>query len=158
MRAFAMIWAVAAALAAGTIVAVASAGGSSPATTIHLFEHDTSQANVDLGAAGDSAGDEFVFAGDAFDRKGGTNLGRFVGTFTTASTGPDAEVLAVATFELHGGQIAVQGRFAVGPLFAGRRLAFAITGGTSAYRHARGEGSVALLGDMTDADFVLRLR
>jgi hypothetical protein len=72
---------------AGTVFGVTSAGSSSAASTIRLYHHDTSQASLDLGAPGDSAGDQFLFAGDTYKRKGGTQVGRAAGTCTTMSTG-----------------------------------------------------------------------
>jgi hypothetical protein len=67
-RRVAVFGTIASTLAAGTVLAVTTAGGSSTATTIRLYEHDTSQAQVDLGAPGESAGDVFAFAGDTFKR------------------------------------------------------------------------------------------
>ena len=161
MRRLAVFGTIASTLAAGTVFAVASAGGSSTATTIRLYEHDTSQANVDLGAPGESAGDVFVFAGDTFKRKGGTKIGRAAGTCTTLSTGPAGEVMCVVNFSLPGGQISTQGLSLTAEEFGGKTVSFSITGGTGRYRHARGEGTVQVPQDvpnLADANFVLRLR
>lgn len=147
-------------LAAGAVLTAAAAGGSSTVTTIRLYEHDTSQANLDLGDPGEGIGDQFVFAGDTLDRKGGTKLGRLAGTFTTASPGTAGELVAAATFTLSGGQITTQGLFVASDLFGGRTMTFAITGGTGRYRHARGVGTIQLPQDvpnLADAQFVLRL-
>jgi len=148
-------------LGTGAVLNVAAAGGSSTAATIRLYEHDTSQANIDLGEPGESVGDQFVFAGDTFDHKGGPKLGRLVGTFTTASPGAAGELVAVATFSLPGGQISTQAMFVASDLFGGKTVPFAVTGGTGTYRHARGTGTVQLPQDipnLTDARFVLNLR
>ena len=161
MRGYAILGTVLATLATGAVVSVTSAGGSSTATTIELYEHDTSQANIDLGAPGEGVGDEYVFAGDTFDRKGGAKLGRLAGTFTTASPGPAGELVVSATFSLSAGHITTQGLFVVSDLFSGKTLRFAITGGTGKYRRARGTGTVQLPQDipnLTDAHFVLKLR
>lgn len=147
-------------LVAGTIFA-ATAGGSSNGSTIRLYHHDTSQANIDLGAPGPSAGDQFLFAGDTFNRKGGTQLGRGAGTCTTMSTGAAGEVLCVVNFSLRNGQIATQGLLVSADLFGGKRLTYPITGGSGRYRHARGEISVQLpqdVAELADANFTLRLR
>ncbi len=148
-------------LVAGTIFAVTSAGGSSSASTIRIYHHDTSQASIDLGTAGESAGDQFLFAGDAFNRKGGTQLGRAAGTCTTLSTGAAGEVLCVVDFSLRNGQVATEGLFVAADLFGGKALTFPITGGTGRYRHARGEATVQIPQDvpeLADANFTLRLR
>jgi len=143
------------------VLNVAAAGGSSTAATIRLYAHDTSQANIDLGEPGESVGDQFVFAGDTFDHKGGPKLGRLIGTFTTASPGAAGELVAVATFSLPGGQLSTQAMFVASDLFGGKTVPFAVTGGTGTYRHARGTGTVQLPQDipnLTDARFVLNLR
>jgi hypothetical protein len=44
-------------------------------TTLVLFEHDTVQHQADLGGPGPGPGDQFIFAGDVFDRPGGMFLG-----------------------------------------------------------------------------------
>ncbi len=148
-------------LVAGTIFAATSAGGSSSASTIRIFHHDTSQANIDLGATGDSVGDQFLFAGDTFKRKGGPQLGRAGGICTTLSTGAAGEVQCAVNFSLPDGQIATHGLFVAADLFGGKTLTFPITGGTGRYRHARGEASVQIpqdTPDLADAKFTLRLR
>jgi len=157
MRTIALVGSVAAALVAGSVFAATSAGGSSTAATIRLFEHDTSQANLDLGDPGESLGDEFVVAGDTFDHKGGTRRGRLAAVFTTVSTGAGGEANVVASFSLPGGQISTQGLLVTPRLFAGKTLRFSITGGTGRYRHARGEGTIQVP-NQTDAEFVLLLR
>jgi hypothetical protein len=160
MRRSALFGTIASMLAAGTVFAVTSAAGHSTATTIRLYEHDTSQANVDLGAPGESAGDVFVFAGDTFKHKGGTKVGRAAGACTTLSTGPAGEVMCVFNFSLPSGQISAQGLALTAEEFGGKTVSFPITGGTGTYRHARGEGTVEVPQDvpnLADANFVLRL-
>jgi hypothetical protein len=161
MRRSAAFAAIGGILVTGAVFAATSAGGSLTGSTIRLYEHDTSQANIDLGAAGDSAGDQFLFAGDAFKRKGGTQIGRASGTCTTMSTGAVGEVLCAVSFSLRDGQIATQGMFVAADLFGGKTVSFPITGGTGRYRGARGEGSAQIpqdVPDLADANFVLHLR
>jgi hypothetical protein len=148
-------------LVAGTVFAATSAGGSSTGSTIRLYEHDTSMESIDLGMPEESVGDQFLFAGDTFNRKGGTQLGRAAGTCTTMSTGSAGEVLCVVSFSLPHGEIATQGLLVAADLFGGKTPTFPITGGTGRYRHARGEASVQIPQDvpnLADANFTLRLR
>ena len=131
--------------------------------TLSLYEHDTQQANLDLGSPGAGPGDVYVFAGDLFDHQGGTKLGRAGGNVTTTSGDPTTpgEVLVTATFTLAGGQIETQGLYDRSALFSGRTLPVAITGGTGDYRDARGDGTVQIPPDVpnqTDANFVFNLR
>jgi hypothetical protein len=161
MRNPSLLGAAAATLAAGAIFAATSAGGSSTATTLRVYEHDTSQASVDLGDKGDSAGDQFVFAGDTSKSKGAPKNGRAAGACTTMSTGARGEVICTVNFALPGGQLSSQGLFVSADLFGGRTLTAPITGGTGRYRHARGDATVHIpqdVPDLADAEFVLRLR
>lgn len=156
-----VLMSVAAATLAASIFAVASAGGSPSSKTIALYEHDTTQASIDLGDKGDSPGDQFVFAGDLFERKGAPKIGRAAGTCTTTSTGAQGEVLCVVNYALPGGQVSSQGLFVSADLFGGKTLSGPITGGSGKYRHARGDGTVHIPQDvpnLADAEFVLRLR
>jgi hypothetical protein len=162
MRRSAVFGTIASTLAAGAVVAVTAAGSSSTTTTtISLYEHDTSQANVDVGSPGESEGDLFVFAGDTYKNKGGAKVGRAAGTCTTLSTGPAGEVMCVINFSLPGGQISTQGLSVTADEFGGETVSFPITGGTGRYRHVHGEGTVQVPQDvpnLADANFVLRLR
>jgi hypothetical protein len=141
--------------------------GSATATsirgrTIRLFEHDTQQANIDLGEKGESPGDRFIWSGDLFDRKGGKKVGRVGGNCETASTGADAESVCTGNFILAGGQIITQGISNTVDLFGGKTVTWAaIIGGTGIYRSAHGSSTVNVPVDVpnqTDANFVLYLR
>jgi hypothetical protein len=134
--------------------------------TLSFYDHDTQQTFVDAGDPGPSGGDDFLFAGDLFDHKGGTKVGRLVGHCTTVGTTGTAgaaradETLCEATFVLADGQILTEGIFHAEELFGGQTLTGAITGGSGAYRHARGDATVQIPTDVpnqTDANFVLRL-
>jgi Dirigent-like protein len=144
-------------------VPATSGGQQDPSQTIRLFEHDTQQAEVDLGDHGAGPGDLFVFAGDVTDTSAtGPKLGRAYGSCATASgdaKNPGTMVCTI-TFGLQHGQIETQAVFDSGALFGGTALPMAITGGTGDYRDARGEG-IAQVPDVNDpasATFVLSLR
>jgi hypothetical protein len=143
---------------AGGFALAGSAGSAGPSGTIQLFEHDTSQAQIDLGEKGAGPGDQFVFAGDVFDRKGGKKLGRLGGVCTTVSP---TETFCVSNFKLHGGQIASQAMADSAKVFGGKPVASPITGGSGIYRHARGYFTVRIPPDvpnLTDAYFVIHLQ
>jgi hypothetical protein len=148
-----------AAAAAATLFFVAGSAGRAPAyRTMSWFEHDTSQTNLDLGDQGAGPGDKFIFAGDNFNRKGGTKVGRTGGECTSVSA---SESLCSVSYTLPRGQISSQGLFNNAVLFGGKTVSFPITGGTGAYRDARGWGTVRVdttSPNLTDAYFTLHWR
>jgi len=127
-------------------------------TTLVLFEHDTMQHQTDLGAPGPGPGDQFLFAGDVFDRPGGMFLGTAGGSCTELSSNNGAEQTACnATLNLVGGQIVVQ---SVGDMGEFDTHQLSVVGGTGIYQNARGTGTVQIPHDVpneTDANFVLNL-
>ncbi|HEY0397495.1 MAG TPA: hypothetical protein VGF00_03865 [Acidimicrobiia bacterium] len=151
--------------AAVTIVTVGAltigTAAGTPVRTLRLYEHDTHQAQLDLGDKGDSPGDRFIYSGDLFDRKGGKNIGRAGGNCETVSTGAaHAESVCTVNLILAGGELTGQGMANTAELFGGKTVPFAITGGTGVYRNARGTGTVTVPTDvpnLADANFVLHL-
>ena len=127
-------------------------------TTLTLFEHDTFQHQTDLGAPGPGPGDQFLFAGDVFDRPGGMFLGTAGGSCTALSgNGGEERAACNATLNLAGGQIVVQG---VDDMAASDTHPLTIVGGNGIYQNARGSGTVQIPKDVpneTDANFVLNL-
>ena len=97
------------AAAVASLGAAALAPTASADTTLVLFEHDTVQHQVDLGGRGPGPGDQFIFAGDVFDRPGGAFLGTVAGSCTTLTGNDKAGQMACnGTFNLAGGQIVLQ--------------------------------------------------
>jgi len=131
-------------------------------TTLTLFEHDTVQHQADLGKPGPGPGDQFIFAGDVFDRPGGMFLGTTGGSCTTL-TGTDTagRTTCNGTFNLGGGQIVVQGVVDTAAVFVRNEVVpLSIIGGTGIYQNARGDGTVQLVAgvpNLADANFVLNL-
>jgi allene oxide cyclase-like protein len=157
------------ALAVVAVVAVASAnvgfsilesGGRarSAGSELRFFTHDTEQAWLDLGDKGESLGDRLVFAGDAFDREGGTKVGRLAGFCETVSrdAAGRGETFCAASLDLARGQLMSSLFGDTAAFFGGTPLPFAITGGTGAYRHAQGDGTITVV-NATDARIVIRL-
>jgi hypothetical protein len=131
-------------------------------TTLVLFEHDNAQYQADLGAPGPGPGDQFIFAGDVFDRPGGMFLGTASGSCSVLTGDDKAGNSACNTvFNLGGGQVVVQGVVDTAAVFIrGDVVPFNIVGGTGAYQNARGNGTIQVPPDvpnLTDANFVLNL-
>ena len=130
--------------------------------TLVLYEHDTEQHVVDVGEPGPGPGDQFIFAGDVFDRPGGVFLGRTAGVCTTLTGNDKAGQQACSeTFNLADGQIAVQGLVDTAALFGrGDTVPLYITGGNGIYRDARGDATIQVPPDVpneTDANFVINV-
>jgi hypothetical protein len=131
------------AAAAGALFALLALVGSASAvrhdaatTTLRLIGHETANAQLDLGAPGPSLGDQAVFSGQLFGHGGHRSIGHFEGTLTAVTPDANSRFLASVVLALPRGQITVQGElnFATQTKFV-----HAITGGTGAYRDARGE-------------------
>ena len=146
----------------GALAQQAAADDVPGVTTLRLFEHDTQQTSIDLGERGTGPGDEFLFAGDVFDRPGGTLLGHTAGRCTTLSgNSTTGDVMCVGTIALAGGEIILEGVADRAALFQrGETVSLAITGGTGTYSNARGDATVQVppeVPNQTDANFVLNV-
>ncbi len=142
--------------------ALALAPTATADTTLVLFEHDTVQYQADLGGPGPGESDQFVFAGDLFDRPGGTWLGTIGGSCTVLTGNATAGQQACnATVNLAGGQIVVQGVSDTAALFVrGDTVSQSIVGGSGIYQNARGTATIQVPPDVpnqTDANVVLNL-
>ena len=150
------------AAAVASLGAAALAPTASADTTLVLFEHDTVQHQVDLGGPGPGPGDQFIFAGDVFDRPGGVLLGTLAGSCTTLTGNDKAGQSACnGTFNLAGGQIVLQSVVDTAALFVrGDTVPHSIVGGTGIYQNARGNATVQVPPDvpnLTDANIVLNV-
>lgn len=137
------------------------AATASADTTLVLFEHDTVQYQADLGGPGPGASDQFVFAGDLFDRPGGMWLGTVSGSCTVLTGNATAGQQACnGAFNLAGGQIVVQGVHDTAALVRGDTVSGSIVGGSGIYQNARGTATIQVPPDvpnLTDANIVLNL-
>jgi hypothetical protein len=142
------------ALAIGVVSLVSTAAGEKKkhgkkVQIINLTTQTAQEADLDLGPAGFTLGDRFVFSENVF--RGGQQVGTDGGecTFTRLEPNPvpqgqeptSATANCVATLELPKGQVTVQGLVTFSEE-AGNRFTIAITGGTGAYRTAHGEATI----------------
>ena len=122
-------------LVAALVVAATGAasghGHHGKGKTIRVVERATTDTTVDNAPAGDSVGDLLAFGNELFDHRNATKVGTDQGSCVRTVPGEAFE--CTWTNSLAKGQITVQGPF----LDAGDST-LAITGGTGAYRNARG--------------------
>jgi hypothetical protein len=128
-----------------------------PSKVLHLIERGTGAlAFLDLGEPGPSIGDRLVFANDLFDlhgRKVGTDGAECTIVRIDLSAPPAAQqiVQCVISVKLADGQITFQS------LAQGTENYFAVTGGTGAYRKARGEAFVRDTIPLVEAEITIWL-
>jgi hypothetical protein len=133
-----------------------ASGHERAAQEIRLVEHVQNVAFVDAPPAGPSLGDRLVFSSDLFDqdgRKVGSDAADCV-TVRIDSSAPAAQqqiFQCAITVQLADGQITFQG------MAKGTENFFAITGGTGAYRTARGEAFAKDLVPLQVADVTIML-
>lgn len=101
--------------------------------TVKVVEHATSDAVVDIGATGDTEGDILWFANDVYDSSDTTAVGTDQGQCFRTNVKDGAWECNWTTM-LEDGSITVEG-----PFYDGADSVLAITGGTDAYRQARGQ-------------------
>lgn len=139
--------------------AVRRAAGADPAVrraTIQIVERAVDVSFQDTGAPGPSIGDRFALTSDLFDAAG-NKVGRDGGECVLVRVDPTAppadQQLAhcTITVELAGGQITFQG------LPHGPSNYFAVTGGTGAYRAARGQALVVDVVPLQEANITIEL-
>jgi hypothetical protein len=126
-----------------------------------FFAVTVQAANIDLGAAGFSLGDQFVFTDDLFDRRGGHKVGTDGGVCTivrvtdaAAGTGT-AQCVVTASITDHG-QITTQGLVDESGDTTPPPFDSAITGGTGDFADAGGFITVEELSE-TEANITVHL-
>jgi hypothetical protein len=164
-RKFRLLAVLALALTIGVVSLVPAATGAKrqgkKVTIINLTTRTAQEAELDLGAPGFSVGDRFVFGDDVF--RGGRQVGILGGecTLTRLEPSPLPEgqeptsgtFNCVATIRLPKGQMTLQGLFTFSEQ-AGNRVKIAITGGTGAYRTARGQATLTESEDESEPDHI----
>jgi len=141
------------ALVALTLV-LASAASASPdgGGSLQVIGHATSFHSVQANPPAVSPGDE-LFIGGVVMRPGSPNA--TIGTFGVhcAATGADGQILCNAAYSLPRGEITAEVLVAAQPP---QTFNAAITGGTGAYRNARGWGTIVTL-NSTDEQVTFHL-
>ena len=132
-----------------SLVSVSVAGPN--VTRLAVIEHATTDTVVDLTTNGDSTGDLLTFHNELFDDANEIVVGTDQGECVRIEVGVSWECRWINFLE--GGSITVEG-----PFFDEGPSAMAITGGTGAYRGARGSMRlVARDAAGTEYDFVFRI-
>jgi allene oxide cyclase len=140
--------------AAGILTFAVVSGGAGTSghrgKVIHVIEHATTDTVTDTGPAGDSAGDVLTFANDVFNASDSAKVGSDQGYCIRTEAGVSWEC-NYTTF-LARGQIVVEG-----PFYDAADSTLAITGGTGAYRKARGQLELKSRNGGTEFDFIFHL-
>jgi hypothetical protein len=130
-----------------------SSSGDQSGREIKLFAKTVQNEDIDLGTKGISLGDQFVFSDDLSREKGSEKIGFDGGVCTLVRL--DQKTSATAQCEvtlwLKGGQIAGQGLVTFSDE-ATPTFVVPITGGSGAYKAARGEVKVK---ELSDTDSIL---
>jgi len=120
-------------------------------TRLAVIEHATTDTVVDLTTNGDSTGDLLTFHNDVYDEANATVVGSDQGECVRIEVGVSWECRWVTT--LATGSITVEG-----PFFDAGPSVLAVTGGTGAYREARGSMRLVAHNETgTEFEFVFRL-
>lgn len=126
--------------ASGLGIAATSAGATSITSraVLHLTELRAQESQIDLGPTGPSTGDELLLAG-TLTGAGGKPAGDDSGVCTVTAFDPQHQfAICTVGLQLTGGQLLVTGQESL----SSTDQTFAITGGTGAFRHARGQLTV----------------
>jgi Dirigent-like protein len=132
-----------------SLVTVSVAGPN--VTRLAVIEHATTDTVVDLTTNGDSTGDLLTFHNQLFDDANNDVVGTNQGECVRIEVGVSWECRWINFLE--GGSVTVEG-----PFFDAGPSALAITGGTGAYRAARGSMRLVARNDTgTEFDFIFRI-
>lgn len=136
--------------AVGLTIAVVTGGASTtPGQTIHVIEHANTDTLADVDPSGDSTGDVLTFHNPVFNAADSQKVGRDQGSCIRIRASATGSWECNWTTFLANGHITVQG-----PFFDTRNSVLAITGGTGAYRDARGVMELKSRAGGTEFDFI----
>jgi len=136
--------------AVGLTIAVVTGGASTtPGQTVHVIEHANTDTLADVPPAGDSTGDVLTFHNPVFNASDSNQVGRDSGYCIQIKAGDPSSWECNWTTFLKDGHITVEG-----PFFDTKDSVLAITGGTGAYRDARGVMELKSKAGGTKFDFI----
>ncbi len=138
-------------LGALTGIANAKRTRKSADPTVHVIEHAVTDTVVHSGGGVDKTGNTLTFHNKVFDRKDKKQVGTDQGFCMRISPADGSWECFWTTFLAHG-QITVEG-----PFYDKKNSVLAITGGTGAYRDARGEMNLNSRHGGTEFDFIFHL-
>jgi allene oxide cyclase len=132
--------------------AVARAHSHAATRTVHVVEHANTDTEIPVAAGGkDEKGDPLTFINPVFNSADAKQVGHDEGFCTRLDPKLGTWECLWTTF-LPGGQITVQG-----PFYDTRDSTLSITGGTGAYRTARGQMQLHALDGGKKYDFVFQI-
>ncbi len=135
------------AMTGGSAVAQISGG-----STVHVIEHAVTDTVVHSGGTGhDHTGDTLTFHNQVFDSKDKRRVGHDQGFCVRISPTEGTYECMWTTFLAHG-QLTVEG-----PFYDKKNSVLAITGGTGAYRSARGEMTLLSRNAGKEYDFIFHI-
>ena len=136
---------------AATVASAKPLRGHSAGATIHVVEHAITDTEIPTGGGKDVKGNILTFNNPVFDAADKKQVGHDEGFCTRIAPAQGIWECLWTTF-LKGGQITVQG-----PFYDTRNSVLSITGGTGAYRSARGEMVLKSRDGGKKYDFIFKL-
>ena len=119
--------------------------------TVHVIEHAITDTEIPTGGGKDVKGNILTFNNPIYNAADTKQVGHDEGFCTRVDPKLGIYECLWTTF-LHGGQITVQG-----PFYDTRNSVLSITGGTGAYRHARGQMRLLSRNGGKQYDFIFQL-
>jgi hypothetical protein len=138
-------------LAAGGTIANAARAHKSAGSTVHVIEHAVTDTVVHSGGSGDKTGNTLTFHNNVYDTSDKHKVGTDQGFCMRISPVDKSWECFWTTFLAHG-QITVEG-----PFYDNKNSILAITGGTGAYRDARGQMDLNSRHGGAEFDFIFHL-
>jgi allene oxide cyclase len=155
-RAAAVLFAAGSVVIGSLAVAVSSAGAAarvhaSAGRTVHVIEHAVTDTVVQSGGKGDKTGNLLTFHNFVYNTGNTKRVGHDQGVCVRIFP-PEGSWECMWTTFLAGGQITVEG-----PYYDTHNSVLAITGGTGAYRNARGQMSLLARDGGKEYDFIFQI-
>ncbi len=124
--------------------------------TVELTLKQTDSKELDLGAKGLSAGDQFIFSGDFFERDSDDEVGDYGGYCVVihASAADDGNAICTVTLTSDSGQTVAVGSVAFEDVKPGGSYKLALVGGTGDFKGKRGQFIIEIV-DEDEADLTI---